>query len=64
MGDSSIFSIVPLSAGGPDTPFMIPADLLGNFVAVKAHRQVEDQVGSQTAGNDLYSRHCNTGDAC
>ncbi|KAL8431503.1 hypothetical protein ACSSS7_005212 [Eimeria intestinalis] len=35
--------IVPLAAGSPDTILVIPADLLGKFVAVKAYRRVEDQ---------------------
>ncbi|KAL8449290.1 hypothetical protein Emag_003674 [Eimeria magna] len=43
IGDSTILSIVPLAAGSPDTILVIPADLLGKFVAVKAYRRVEDQ---------------------
>ncbi|KAL8269941.1 hypothetical protein Esti_006129 [Eimeria stiedai] len=43
IGDSSVLSIVPLAAGSPDTILVIPADLLGKFVAVKAYRRVEDQ---------------------
>ncbi|KAL8447305.1 hypothetical protein Emed_004516 [Eimeria media] len=43
IGDSTILSIVPLAAGSPDTILLIPADLLGKFIAVKAYRRVEDQ---------------------
>lgn len=44
LGDSRVFSVVPLAAGGPDTPLKLSNELLGKIVAVKAYRRVEDQV--------------------
>ncbi|KAL8434897.1 hypothetical protein Efla_000708 [Eimeria flavescens] len=60
IGDSSIFSIAPLESGSSDTVIVIPADLLGKFIAVKAHRRVEDQFERTKLGDTqsgMYDPH-------
>ncbi|CDJ59136.1 hypothetical protein, conserved, partial [Eimeria maxima] len=60
VGDTTIFSILPLAEGGVDTPLTIPADLLGKYICVKAHRRVEDQLGGTKLGaseDGAYDQH-------